>query len=80
MQTSYALLLAALLAAGAMLVRRIDRVRGDEPLQEVLYIPSPKVLKRMSLGYTEFWPISLDARGAVFWRRKQGEVEAVPDP
>ncbi len=51
-QTSYALLLAALLAASAMLVRQIDRVRGDEPLQEVLYIPSPKVVKRMSLGYS----------------------------
>lgn len=51
-QTSYALLLAALLAASAMLVRQIDRVRGDEPLQEVLYIPSPTVVKRMSLGYS----------------------------
>lgn len=51
-QTSYALLLAALLAASAMLVRQIDRVRSDEPLQEVLYIPSPKVVKRMSLGYS----------------------------
>jgi hypothetical protein len=51
-QTSYALLLGALLAASAMLVRQIDRVRGDEPLQEVLYIPSPRVVKRMSLGYS----------------------------
>jgi hypothetical protein len=45
-------LLAALLAASAMLVRQIDRIRDDEPLQEVLYIPSPKVVKRMSLGYS----------------------------
>lgn len=51
-QTSYALLLAALLAASAMLVRQIDQVRGDEPLHEVLYIPSPTVVKRMSLGYS----------------------------
>ena len=51
-QTTYTLLLAALLAASAMLVRQIDRIRSDEPLQEVLYIPSPKVLKRMSLGYS----------------------------
>jgi hypothetical protein len=51
-QTTYTLLLAALLAASAMLVRRIDRIRDDEPLQEVLYIPSPKVVKRMSLGYS----------------------------
>jgi hypothetical protein len=52
LQTSYALLLAALLGASTMLVQRIDRVRDDEPLQEVLYIPSPKVVKRMSLGYS----------------------------
>src|ERR1700686_5275043 len=51
-QTSYALLLGALLATSTMLVRQTDRVRGDEPLQEVLYIPSPKVVKRMSLGYS----------------------------
>jgi hypothetical protein len=50
-QTTYALLLAALLAASALLVRQVDGVRADEPLQEVLYIPSPKVVKRMSLGY-----------------------------
>jgi hypothetical protein len=51
-QASYALLLGALLAASTMLVRQIDRVRSGEPLQEVLYIPSPKVVKRMSLGYS----------------------------
>lgn len=51
-QTTYALLLAALLTASAVLVRQVDRVRGDEPLQEVLYIPSPTVVRRMSLGYS----------------------------
>jgi len=50
--TSLGLLLAALLAASAVLVRQVDRVRDDEPLQEVLYIPSPTVVKRMSLGYS----------------------------
>jgi hypothetical protein len=50
--TSLGLLLAALLAASAVLVRQVDRVRDDEPLQEVLYIPSPTVMKRMSLGYS----------------------------
>ena len=33
-------------------MRQVDRVRDDEPLQEVLYIPSPTVVKRMSLGYS----------------------------
>lgn len=50
--TSLGLLLASLLAASALLVRQVDRVRDDEPLQEVLYIPSPTVVKRMSLGYS----------------------------
>lgn len=51
-QTTYTMLLAAMLAVSAMLVRELDRVRENEPLQEVLYIPSPKVVKRMSLGYS----------------------------
>lgn len=48
----YALLLSILLGASTLLVRRIDRVRGDEVIQEVLYIPSPVVVKRLSLGYS----------------------------
>jgi tetratricopeptide (TPR) repeat protein len=51
-QTSYALLLTVLLAASTLLVRQVDRARGDTVLQEVLYIPSPKVVKRLSLGYS----------------------------
>jgi hypothetical protein len=51
-QITYALLLAATLTASVLFVRQVDRVRGDEPLQEMLYIPSPTVVKRMSLGYS----------------------------
>ncbi len=51
-QTTYALLLALLLGASTLLVRQIDQVRGDTVLQEMLYIPSPKVVKRLSLGYS----------------------------
>ena len=47
-QTTYVLLL----GASTLLVRRIDQVRGDTVLQEMLYIPSPKVVKRLSLGYS----------------------------
>ena len=50
--TTYALLLALLLGASAFLVRQVDRVRGDVVLQEMLYIPSPKVVKRLSFGYS----------------------------
>jgi hypothetical protein len=51
-QTSYALLLGALLTASVFLLRQVDKVRSDEPLQEVLYIPSATVVKRLSLGYS----------------------------
>jgi hypothetical protein len=47
-----AALIVALLTASAGLLRQIDRVRSDAPIQEVLYISSPKILKRLSLGYT----------------------------
>ncbi len=50
-----ALLTAVLLlgaAVSVLVLRRIDRLRSYATLEEVLYIPSPAVLKRMSLGYT----------------------------
>ncbi len=40
------------LAGSVLLLRQIDRVRESATLEEILYIPSPKVLKLMSLGYT----------------------------
>jgi hypothetical protein len=39
------------LAASILTLRRIDRIRPQATLQEVLYISSPKVLKRACLGY-----------------------------
>ncbi|MBZ5629644.1 MAG: hypothetical protein LAO06_12345 [Acidobacteriia bacterium] len=39
------------LASAVVLLRRIDGMRSGATLEEVLYIPSPKILKRMSLGY-----------------------------
>ncbi len=39
------------LAANIFMLRSIDRIRPQATLQEVLYISSPKVLKRASLGY-----------------------------
>jgi len=37
--------------ASVLLLRQVDRMRSGATVQEVLYIPSPKVLKRLSLGY-----------------------------
>jgi tetratricopeptide (TPR) repeat protein len=45
------IVLAACLAASVLLLQRIDQVRSGATLEEVLYISSPKVLKRLSLGY-----------------------------
>lgn len=44
-------MLVVCLGASIVLLRRIDAVRGNAALQEVLYIPSPKTLKRLSMGY-----------------------------
>jgi tetratricopeptide (TPR) repeat protein len=44
-------LLVVCLAASVLLLRTIDRERTGATLEEVLYISSPTLLKRMSLGY-----------------------------
>lgn len=45
------LILVASVAVQAVLVRAIDKARTWSTLQEMLYISSPKLLKRLSLGY-----------------------------
>jgi tetratricopeptide (TPR) repeat protein len=44
-------LLVTCMLASVLLLRRVDQMRTTATLDEVLYITSPKVLKRMSLGY-----------------------------
>ena len=44
-------LLLAMLAGSVLTLGRVDRLRSKAGLQEVLYFSSPKVLKRLSLGY-----------------------------
>jgi len=39
------------MAASVMLLRRLDQMRTGATLEEVLYVSSPKVVKRLSLGY-----------------------------
>jgi hypothetical protein len=39
------------MAASVLLLRQVDQVRTGATLQDVLYISSPKLLKRLSLGY-----------------------------
>jgi tetratricopeptide (TPR) repeat protein len=40
------------LASSVFLLRRLDQVRTSATLEEVLYLNSPKWVKRLSLGYT----------------------------
>jgi len=44
-------LLVTFLVGSVLLLRRLDRERNAATLKEVLYISSPTLLKRMSLGY-----------------------------
>ena len=47
----FSLLLVGCLAGSVLLLRRLDQMRAGATLEEVLYISSPKALKKMSLGY-----------------------------
>lgn len=46
-----AAVLVVCLGSAVLLLPRIDRIRSGGALEDVLYVPSPKILKRMSLGY-----------------------------
>jgi tetratricopeptide (TPR) repeat protein len=51
--TVAALLLVALFAGSVFTLRKVESLRGKEAtLEEILYLPSSKVLKRLSLGYS----------------------------
>jgi tetratricopeptide (TPR) repeat protein len=45
------ILLVATMIGSVLLLRRVDRMRKSATLEDVLYLSSPKVLKRLSLGY-----------------------------
>lgn len=47
-----ALVLAACLAGASLTVRHLDHLRAVATAEEELYVPSPKILRRMSLGFT----------------------------
>lgn len=44
-------LLVFFVLGSTLTLRRLDRLRTGSTLQEVLYLPSPKIVKRLSLGY-----------------------------
>jgi hypothetical protein len=45
------ILLVACMLGSVLFLRRIDKIRTDATLEEVIYITSPKALKRLALGY-----------------------------
>jgi tetratricopeptide (TPR) repeat protein len=45
-------LLLLCMAGSVLLLRRVDQVRSGATLEEVIYISSPKFLRRLSLGYS----------------------------
>ena len=47
-----AMVLAASLAGACLTVRCLDSLRAGATAEEALYVASPKILRRMSLGYT----------------------------
>jgi len=48
----FSTLLVVCLAGSMLTLRRLDQIRTGATLEEVLYVPSVKVLRAMSLGYT----------------------------
>jgi tetratricopeptide (TPR) repeat protein len=50
------------LAVSVLLLRRLDQVRSQATLEEVLYFNSPNVVKRLSLGYDGLL-------GDIYWTR-----------
>lgn len=70
-------LMLALLGGSALALRSISRARPEAHLDDVLYIPSAKALKRMSLGYNGlladiYWTRAVQYFG---WRHKHRSTE-----
>ena len=69
----FGVLLIVCLAGQAVTVRRLDQLRPEATLEEVLYIPSAKVLKRLSLGYTGLLADVYWTRAVQYFGHKLGE-------
>lgn len=71
------ILLPALLAGSVVIRRKVEQLRGREAtLQEMLYLPSGKVVKRLSLGYSSlladiYWTRAVQYFGARHMQRSQ---------
>lgn len=61
------------LGLAIVVLTRIDRIRQDTRAQEILYVPSPAVLKRMTLGYTGLAADIYWTRTVQYFGRKHSE-------
>lgn len=64
-------LLIVCMSGSVLLLRSIDRIRTGATLEEFLYIPSPQMIKRMSLGYDGlvadiYWTRAVQYYGGTF--------------
>jgi tetratricopeptide (TPR) repeat protein len=74
--TIVATLLIVALGGQALLLRKLEELRPEATLEEVLYIPSPKVLRHLSLGYTSlladiYWTRAVQYFGNKLGKRSQ---------
>lgn len=58
------------LAASALVVRQLDRLRAGSVLEDVSYIPSAQLLKRLSLGYNTLLADVYWTRAVQYFGRK----------
>jgi tetratricopeptide (TPR) repeat protein len=65
-------LLVALFAGSVLTLRKVETLRGKEAtLEEILYLPSGKMLKRMSLGYSNLLADIYWTRAVQYFGNKQ---------
>ncbi|MGH9601433.1 MAG: hypothetical protein ACRD24_03500 [Terriglobales bacterium] len=69
----FSLLLLMCLAGSMLSLRRLDQIRMGATLEEVLYVPSVKVLRAMSLGYTGLMADIYWTRTVQYFGRKHKE-------
>lgn len=68
-----AVLLVLALAAQAAMVRKLDQLRAEATLEEVLYIPSAKAIRRLSLNHTGLAANVYWTRAVQYFGAKHGE-------
>jgi tetratricopeptide (TPR) repeat protein len=69
----FAALALVCVAGQALTVRKVDALRPEATLEEVLYIPSAKALQRMSLGYSGLVADIYWTRAVQYFGRKHGK-------